>query len=327
MSLLKIEDLSIKFPIYGGIFKHQIGAVHAVSQVNLEIKKGETLGIVGESGCGKTTLGRAIVRLYEPTTGKITFDGQDITHVSQAELRPLRRKMQMIFQDPYGSLNPRMNVRAILEEPMVLAGEKDKTKRESRVLELLDLVGLRRDAMNRYPHEFSGGQRQRIGIARAIALNPDLVVADEAVSALDVSIQAQVINLMVELQKKLGLTYIFVAHDLSVVQYLSDRVAVMYLGRIVEIGPSRAMYAKPAHPYTMALLSAVPAAHPREKRAIQPLAGDVPSPSNPPSGCAFHPRCPFATDLCKKEIPQLRKFAGVEAACHNLEKIHAGGAV
>ena len=326
-TLLKVEDLSIRFPIYGGLFRHEIGAVQAVSNVNLELKKGETLGIVGESGCGKTTLGRAIVRLYEPTSGRITFKDQDITHLSQRDMRPLRKNMQMIFQDPYGSLNPRMNVRTILEEPMILAGDKDRAKREARVLELLDLVGLRRDAVNRYPHEFSGGQRQRIGIARAIALNPELVVADEAVSALDVSIQAQVINLLVELQKKLGLTYIFVAHDLSVVQYLSDRVAVMYLGRVVEIGPSREMYLKPAHPYTMALLASVPATHPRDKRVIQPLAGDVPSPSNPPSGCAFHPRCPFASDRCKQETPQLRKYQNVEAACHNLEKIHAGGAV
>lgn len=327
MTLLKVEDLSIRFPIYGGIFKREIGAVQAVSNVTLELNKGETLGIVGESGCGKTTLGRAILRLYDPTSGRITFKDQDITHLSQRELRPLRKHMQMIFQDPYGSLNPRMNVRTILEEPMILGGERDKKKREARVIELLDLVGLRRDAMNRYPHEFSGGQRQRIGIARAIALNPELVVADEAVSALDVSIQAQVINLLVELQKKLGLTYIFVAHDLSVVQYLSDRVAVMYLGRVVELGPSRDMYLKPSHPYTMALLAAIPAAHPRDKRVIQPLAGDVPSPSNPPSGCAFHPRCPFATERCKQERPELRPFRGVEAACHNLEKVHAGGAV
>lgn len=329
MTLLKVDQLSIRFPIYGGIFRREVGAVQAVSDVSLEVKKGETLGIVGESGCGKTTLGRAIVRLYEPTTGTITFNNQDITHLSQRELKPLRKNMQMIFQDPYGSLNPRMNVRTILEEPLILNGEKSREKRLGRVLELLDLVGLRRDALNRYPHEFSGGQRQRIGIARAMALNPDLVVADEAVSALDVSIQAQVINLLVELQKKLGLTYIFVAHDLSVVQYISDRVAVMYLGRIVEIGKSKDLYHAPAHPYTKALLSSIPAAHPRDKRTIQPLAGDVPSPSNPPSGCAFHPRCPFATDICRQEIPKLRSFSGREAACHNLESINTqtGGAV
>lgn len=326
MTLLKIENLSIRFPIYGGIFRREVGAVQAVSDVSLEVRKGETLGIVGESGCGKTTLGRAIVRLYEPTTGRITFNDQDITHLSQRELRPLRKNMQMIFQDPYGSLNPRMNVRTILEEPLILNGERSGDKRLARVLELLELVGLRQDSLNRYPHEFSGGQRQRIGIARAMALNPDLVIADEAVSALDVSIQAQVINLLVDLQKKLGLTYVFVAHDLSVVQYISDRVAVMYLGRIVEIGASSKLYKSPAHPYTRALLSSIPAAHPRDKRSIQPLAGDVPSPSNPPSGCAFHPRCPFATDICKQQVPKLRVFDGREAACHNLEKI-VGGAV
>ncbi len=329
MTLLKVDQLSFRFGIYGGVFRREVGAVQAVSDVSLEVKKGETLGIVGESGCGKTTLGRAIVRLYEPTTGTITFNDQDITHLSQRELKPLRKNMQMIFQDPYGSLNPRMNVRTILEEPLILNGEKSKEKRLGRVLELLDLVGLRRDALNRYPHEFSGGQRQRIGIARAMALNPDLVIADEAVSALDVSIQAQVINLLVELQKKLGLTYIFVAHDLSVVQYISDRVAVMYLGRIVEIGKSKDLYHAPAHPYTKALLSSIPAAHPRDKRTIQPLAGDVPSPSNPPPGCAFHPRCPFATDICRQEIPKLRSFSGREAACHHLENINTqtGGAV
>lgn len=326
-TLLKVEGLSVSFPIYGGILKRKIGAVQVLSDVNLEVKKGETLGIVGESGCGKTTFGRTIVRLNEPSEGRITFNNRDITHLSQGELRPLRKHLQMIFQDPYASLNPRMNVRTIIEEPLILNGEKNEKVLEARVLELLGLVGLRSDALNRYPHEFSGGQRQRIGIARAIALNPDLIVADEAVSALDVSIQAQVINLLVELQKKLGLTYIFIAHDLSVVQYVSDRVAVMYLGRVVELGASRDMYAKPVHPYTMALLSAVPAAHPRDKRTIQPLAGDVPSPSRPPSGCAFHPRCPFATEICKRDVPKLRRFSGVEAACHNLEKIHAGGVV
>lgn len=331
MTLVKLEHLTVQFPIYGGILRRQVGAVQAVSDVCLEVRKGETLGIVGESGCGKTTLGRAIVRLYEPTSGTIQFRGQDITKSSQSELRPLRRHMQMIFQDPYGSLNPRMNVRAVLEEPMILAGQGNAEDRLKRVLELMDLVGLRRDAIHRYPHEFSGGQRQRIGIARAIALNPELVVCDEAVSALDVSIQAQVVNLLIDLQKKLGLTYIFVAHDLAVVQYISDRVAVMYLGRVVEVGDSTTLYKTPVHPYTQALLSAVPADHPRNKRKIQPLAGDVPSPSNPPSGCAFHPRCPFATDLCKTERPALRALLGREVACHYAEKIQAsvtvGGAV
>jgi oligopeptide/dipeptide ABC transporter ATP-binding protein len=300
--------------------------VQAVSDVSLSVKKGETLGIVGESGCGKTTLGRAIVRLYEPSQGQIIFRGQDITHHSMSELRPLRKHMQMIFQDPYASLNPRLNVRAILEEPLILNDKLDKAARLARVRELLDLVGLRQDALNRYPHEFSGGQRQRIGIARAIALNPDLIIADEAVSALDVSIQAQVINLLVELQKKLGMAYLFVAHDLGVVQYICDRVAVMYLGRVVEIGEASKIYATPAHPYTRALLSAIPASHPRNRRTVQPVAGDVPSPSNPPPGCAFHPRCAYASDVCKREVPALRMMGTSQVACHNAEKIGHGGA-
>ena len=324
-TLLDVRNLSIKFPIHGGILQREVGAVHAVSEVTLTVKKGETLGIVGESGCGKTTLGRAIVRLYEPTSGSITFRGEDITHKSQSELRASRQHMQMIFQDPYASLNPRMNVRTIIEEPMILNSKLDKATREARVKELLSLVGLRHDAMNRYPHEFSGGQRQRIGIARAIALNPELIVADEAVSALDVSIQAQVINLLVELQKKLGMAYIFVAHDLAVVQYISDRVAVMYLGRIVEIGASKDIYSKPAHPYTQALLAAIPAAHPRDRKKVQPLAGDVPSPSKPPSGCAFHPRCPVATDICKRDVPVLKKHGATEVACHHAEQASKGG--
>ena len=325
-TILEVKNLSIRFPIYGGVLQRKIGAVQAVSDVSLSVKKGETLGIVGESGCGKTTLGRAIVRLYEPAQGQIIFRGQDITHQSMSELRPLRKNMQMIFQDPYASLNPRLNVRAILEEPLILNDHLDKSARLARVRELLDLVGLRQDALNRYPHEFSGGQRQRIGIARAIVLNPELIVADEAVSALDVSIQAQVINLLVELQKKLGMAYLFVAHDLGVVQYICDRVAVMYLGRIVETGEASKLYSAPAHPYTRALLSAIPASHPRNRRTVQPVAGDVPSPSNPPSGCAFHPRCAHASDICKREIPQLKKIGAAEVACHNAEKIANGGA-
>lgn len=323
--LLDVKNLSIRFPIRGGLFHKQVGAVQAVSDVSLTVSKGETLGIVGESGCGKTTLGRAIVRLYEPTEGSILFRGDDISHKSQRDLRSIRRHMQMIFQDPYASLNPRRNVGAILEEPLILNSDLDRSAREARIVELMDVVGLRRDAINRYPHEFSGGQRQRIGIARAVALNPDLIVADEAVSALDVSIQAQVINLLVELQKRLGMAYIFVAHDLAVVQYISDRVAVMYLGRIVEMGPSTELYRRPAHPYTRALLSAIPAAHPRDRKSVQPLAGDVPSPSNPPSGCAFHPRCPFATEICTRDIPVLKKSGAVQVACHHSEKIAAGG--
>jgi len=315
-SLLEVKNLSVKFPILGGLFQREIGAVHAVSDVTLSVAMGETLGVVGESGCGKTTLGRAIVRLYEPSQGEIIYRGEDITRKSRAEMRPLRRYMQMIFQDPYASLNPRMNVRAIIEEPMRLAGDIPKAERVNRVVELLEMVGLRPDAMNRYPHEFSGGQRQRIGIARAIALKPELIVADEAVSALDVSIQAQVINLLVDLQKKLGMAYLFIAHDLGVVRYICDRVAVMYLGRIVEIGNAKDIYERPLHPYTKALLGAIPASHPRFRRNVQPLVGDVPSPANPPRGCAFHPRCPDAVERCKTSVPELSDFNGVKVACH-----------
>ena len=325
VELLRVEGVSVKFPIYGGVWRREVGAVHAVTDVTLSVRKGETLGVVGESGCGKTTLGRAIVRLYEPTAGRIVFKGQDISHAGFGELKPLRRSLQMIFQDPYASLNPRMTVRSILAEPFVLNGEASADL-DQKITELLELVGLRGDAMYRYPHEFSGGQRQRIGIARAIALRPDLIVADEAVSALDVSIQAQVINLLVELQRKLGLTYIFVAHDLSVVRYISDRIAVMYLGRVVEIGTSAEIYRNPQHPYTKALLAAIPAAHPRDRKKVQPLAGDVPSPSRPPAGCAFHPRCPFATEVCRSEVPVLKPSSGgQEVACHHSNRIATGG--
>jgi oligopeptide/dipeptide ABC transporter ATP-binding protein len=318
-TILEVESLSMKFPIRGGVLQREVGQVFAVSEASFQVRRGETLGIVGESGCGKTTLGRAILRLYEPTSGRIQFRGEDITHMSQKELRPRRRHMQMIFQDPYGSLNPRMSVHSILEEPFILATNLDAKARKQRIVDLLETVGLRPDALNRYPHEFSGGQRQRIGIARAIALNPELIVADEAVSALDVSIQAQVINLLVDLQRKLGMAYIFVAHDLAVVRYISDRVAVMYLGRIVEIGPAQDIYMNPRHPYTKALLSSIPAMHPRERRLVQPLAGDVPSPSSPPGGCAFHPRCAYATDDCRREVPSLRRHGSVDVACHHVE--------
>ncbi len=324
--ILDVKNLSVRFPIRGGILQRQVGSVQAVTDVSLSVMRGETLGVVGESGCGKTTLGRAIVRLYEPTEGTIVFKGEDITHKSQSELRATRKFMQMIFQDPYASLNPRLNVGSILEEPLILNSDLTKQQRQARVLELLDLVGLRRDVVNRYPHEFSGGQRQRIGIARAIALNPDLIVADEAVSALDVSIQAQVINLLVDLQKKLGMAYIFVAHDLAVVQYVCDRVAVMYLGRVVELGQSKNIYQNPRHPYTKALLAAIPAAHPKDRKQVQPLTGDVPSPSNPPTGCAFHPRCPYATELCKREVPRLRGVGSSEVACHHAEALKESGA-
>jgi oligopeptide transport system ATP-binding protein len=317
--LLQVNNLTVRFPIKGGIFRREIGAVRAVNDVSFKISKGETLGIVGESGCGKTTLGRAVVRLYEPHEGSIYFRGQDITHLSPQTLRATRKHIQMIFQDPYTSLNPRLPIGAILDEPLRLNTDLSPAARIDRVSELLQLVGLRPEVVRRYPHEFSGGQRQRVGIARAIALNPDLIVADEAVSALDVSIQAQVLNLLIDLQKKLGLAYMFVAHNLEVVRYMSDRIAVMYLGRIVESGPTAAVYAAPQHPYTRALIAASPAAHPKNRRTVQPLAGDVPSPAHPPPGCAFHPRCPFASEVCRTVVPALKEIGSVTVACH-----HAG---
>jgi len=309
-SLLRAENIFKKFPIYGGLFSKEVAAVKAVQNVSFEIKKGETLGLVGESGCGKSTLGRSLIRLIEPTSGKIFFKNQDITHISGNELRELRKKMQIIFQDPYASLNPRMTVGAILEEPLIIhnlfASAKD---RADRVNELINLVGLRPENLTRYPHEFSGGQRQRIGIARALAVSPELIICDEPVSALDVSIQAQVINLLMDLQQKLGLTYVFIAHDLKVVEHVSHRVAVMYLGQIVEIADADELYKNPQHPYTKALLSAIPVPDPKPRPERIILTGDVPSPLNPPSGCYFNPRCPIATDICKKEAPQLKEFS------------------
>lgn len=309
-SLLRAENIVKKFPIYGGLFSKEVASVKAVQNISFEIKKGETLGLVGESGCGKSTLGRSLIRLIEPTSGKIFFKNKDITNVSGEELRELRKKLQIIFQDPYASLNPRMTVGAILEEPLIIhnlfASEKD---RADRIKELINLVGLRPEHLSRYPHEFSGGQRQRIGIARALAVNPELIICDEPVSALDVSIQAQVINLLMELQQKLGLTYIFIAHDLKVVEHVSHRVAVMYLGQIVEMADSTELYKNPQHPYTKALLSAIPVPDPKPRPERIILTGDVPSPLNPPSGCHFHPRCPIATDECKSRAPELKEHA------------------
>jgi oligopeptide transport system ATP-binding protein len=307
--ILKAEQISKNFPIYGGIFSREIASVKAVQGISFELKKGETLGLVGESGCGKSTLGRCLIRLLDTSSGKIFFKGQDITHMTGEPLRELRRKMQIIFQDPFASLNPRMTIGAILEEPLVIHELcKDEADRKKRVSELLDLVGLRPESVNRYPHEFSGGQRQRVGIARALAVNPELIVCDEPVSALDVSIQAQVINLLMELQKKLGLTYIFIAHDLKVVEHVSTRVAVMYLGKIVEIAEAEELYKNPLHPYSKALLSAIPVPDPRVKDQRIILTGDVPSPVNPPSGCHFHPRCPSAKPECKVNAPSLKSY-------------------
>ena len=306
--LLKIENMTKVFPIKGGIFSREVASVKAVSDVSLEIRKGETLGLVGESGCGKSTLGRCIIRLLEPTSGRIFFKGQDVTNIKAEELRHLRRRMQIIFQDPYASLNPRMTVGSIVSEPLVIHDLFDSKKdREDRVKQLLEIVGLRPEAINRYPHEFSGGQRQRIGIARALAVDPEFIVCDEPVSALDVSIQAQVINLLMDLQQKLGLTYLFIAHDLKVVEHISTRVAVMYLGRIAEVAQAEELYLHPSHPYTQALLSAIPVPDPKAKQQRIILQGDVPSPINPPSGCYFHPRCQKNGEGCNQFAPQLRE--------------------
>jgi oligopeptide/dipeptide ABC transporter ATP-binding protein len=319
-TLLEARDLVKHFTVRGTAFRGGGEVVHAVDGVSLDVRSGETLGVVGESGCGKSTLGRLLVRLHEPTSGSVRFGGSDITTLSRRRLRPYRREMQMIFQDPYASLNPRKRVGQILGDPFEIHGGLSREKTRLRVRELLETVGLSPDHVNRYPHEFSGGQRQRIGVARALALNPKLIVADEPVSALDVSIQAQVINLLDDLQSDFDLTYVFIAHDLGVVHHVSDRIAVMYLGVIVEVGPSDELFLAPVHPYTEALLSAIPAIEGEEevRRERIVLEGEVPSPVAPPAGCRFHTRCPYATDVGKIERPPLVDHGGGRfAACHH----------
>jgi oligopeptide transport system ATP-binding protein len=316
--LLKVRDLRKRFAIKGGILSRTVDQVHAVDGVSFEIGKGETLGLVGESGCGKSTTGRCILRLIEPSSGEVWFQGNDVTKMDHGALQALRRDMQIIFQDPYASLNPRLKVGAIIGEALTIHKLAPNAKAmEDRVVQLLETVGLQPDHMHRFPHEFSGGQRQRIGIARALAVEPKLIVCDEPVSALDVSIQAQVINLLEDLQEEFGLTYLFIAHDLSVVEHISTRVAVMYLGRVVEIAPSRELYDNPLHPYTEALLSAVPIPDPTVKRKRIMLQGDVPNPIRPPSGCHFHTRCPIAKPDCAQRVPKLRETKpGHWVSCH-----------
>jgi peptide/nickel transport system ATP-binding protein len=328
--LLDVRDIKKYFPIQRGLLRRTVGYVKAVDGVSFQIGEGETLGLVGESGCGKTTTGRMILRASKPTDGEIWFrhEGQmkNLTPMSRGQLKPIRRDMQVIFQDPFSSLNPRMTVLEIIAEPLVIHGMRDGDQIKTRVRELLEMVGLRVQHMNRFPHAFSGGQRQRIGVARALALNPKLIVADEPVSALDVSIQAQVLNLLKDLQSELGLAYLFVSHDLSVVEHISDRVAVMYLGGIVETAPAQRLYAAPKHPYTEALLSAIPKTDPEKQSKRIILQGDVPNPANPPTGCAFHPRCRFAQEICKTDKPPLVEVEpGHQAACHFARELQLVG--
>jgi oligopeptide/dipeptide ABC transporter ATP-binding protein len=323
--LIEVRNLKKYFPVKKGVFSRVVAQVRAVDDISFAVAPGETLGLVGESGCGKTTAGRSLLRLIEPTSGEVSYNGANLLSLRPDQMRQHRRDLQIIFQDPYSSLNPRMTVGAIVSEGLTVHGIGDKAQRIERVKETLTQVGLDPAYVNRYPHEFSGGQRQRIGLARALILNPKFIVCDEPVSALDVSVQSQVVNLLVDLKEKYGIAYLFISHDLSVVQYIRDRVAVMYLGEIVELAKSGDLYQKPLHPYTKALLSAVPVPDPDRKRTRIILQGDVPSPLNPPSGCRFHPRCPVAIQgLCNVQTPKMIDYGGHQAACHVVEKEMAG---
>lgn len=324
--LLEVRNLKMHFPIHGGVFLRRVGTVYAVDGISLTVKAGETVGLVGESGCGKTTVGRALLRLYDPTYGDVIFEGKDMSNLSRRQLRSLRKNMQMIFQDPFESLNSRHTIGYILEEPFIIHRIGTPEKRKAEVKSLLNRVGLPESAITRFPHEFSGGQRQRIGIARAIALKPKMIICDEPVSALDVSIQSQILNLLLDLQKEMKLAYLFIAHDLAVVKHISDRIAVMYLGRIVEYTDADTIYDQPLHPYTQALISAIPVPDPFVKKKRQILKGHIPSPANPPPGCRFHTRCPHVMDLCRTKEPELCSASGTSGESH-LVACHRAGEI